>query len=221
MRFRLPLSSFSFPCHFYVWYSFWITLLRALPYNNSRAHPLLQALILLSVVILDSTMGVVVLHPQDCLRSPLKNQYPGTPRPLKKHNPHPNPNQNKNRRRRSPEKSQKVSLPPHPVKNFVIGQVKILRCGEPYSKPVPISRSGASGLRTTDRLSPEPDVIRSQVRVHRAGGPDQSVSGFYAGSVVTSPPPSSVPLPGFFTRKSLDNQDDDATSGLRRLLGLN
>ncbi|MFS8005515.1 hypothetical protein Hanom_Chr13g01238231 [Helianthus anomalus] len=44
-------------------------------------------------------------------------------------------------------------------------------------------------------------------------------SEFFAGSVfVDSPPPSSVPIPGFFTKNFVK---DDPTTQLRRILGLN
>ncbi|MFS8010006.1 hypothetical protein Hanom_Chr14g01291911 [Helianthus anomalus] len=47
-------------------------------------------------------------------------------------------------------------------------------------------------------------------------------SEFFAGSVfVDSPPPSSVPIPGFFTKNIVSGVKDDPTTQLRRILGLN
>ncbi|KAJ0858274.1 hypothetical protein HanRHA438_Chr13g0599281 [Helianthus annuus] len=47
-------------------------------------------------------------------------------------------------------------------------------------------------------------------------------SEFFAGSVfVDSPPPSSVPIPGFFTKNFVSGVKDDPTTELRRILGLN
>ncbi|KAJ9555101.1 hypothetical protein OSB04_009715 [Centaurea solstitialis] len=65
-------------------------------------------------------------------------------------------------------------------------------------------------LCSTSRLGPDPEVVSKQMK--------KVVSDCFAGSAFSdSPPPSSVPLPGFF-RKNLDK--DDATTNLRRILGL-
>ncbi|KAK1429665.1 hypothetical protein QVD17_11879 [Tagetes erecta] len=51
--------------------------------------------------------------------------------------------------------------------------------------------------------------------------PEHTGSEFFAGSVlVESPPPSSVPIPGFFAKNFVSVGKDDATTELRRILGL-
>lgn len=123
--------------------------------------------------------------------------------------------------------------------NLVMGQVKILKRGEPlpvndnnnnnyrndnkkaFSAPIPVTtfkKSGLVGRRdeddlilcSTGRLGPEPEMVQKQIRA----------SDFYAGSgpIVASPPPSSLPLPAFFSKK--EKKIDAATSDLLRLLRL-
>ncbi|KAK0571807.1 hypothetical protein LWI29_021881 [Acer saccharum] len=135
--------------------------------------------------------------------------------------------------------------------NLVMGQVKILKRGEDLSlttaaqkpvlaeqKPVsavhkPVSaepekkkKVGAvvqkreyPDLGSTDRLGPEPGSVPIQIRLSES---KNRALNFYAGSAfVTSPPPSSLPLPAFFTKKSVVTlKTDDATSDLRRILKL-
>ncbi|KAI9191127.1 hypothetical protein LWI28_003983 [Acer negundo] len=74
-------------------------------------------------------------------------------------------------------------------------------------------------LGSTDRLGPEPGSVPIQIRLSES---KNRAANFYAGSAfVTSPPPSSLPLPAFFTKKSVVTlQTDDATSDLRRILKL-
>lgn len=119
-----------------------------------------------------------------------------------------------------------------PASNLVMGQVKILKRGEAlslglakYSRSVgesnrkPRVKKGEGdaelGLGSTNRLGPDPETVKKQVRVSNckvvAGG-----DGLYAGSgaFFTSPPPSSVPLPAFLGKNGA------ATSDLRRLLQL-
>ena len=119
-----------------------------------------------------------------------------------------------------------------PASNLVMGQVKILNRGEAlslglakYSRSVggsnrkPRVKKGEGdadlGLGSTNRLGPDPETVKKQVRVSNckvvAGG-----DGLYAGSgaFFTSPPPSSVPLPAFLGKNGV------ATSDLRRLLQL-
>jgi hypothetical protein len=74
-------------------------------------------------------------------------------------------------------------------------------------------------LGSTDRLGPEPGSVPIQIRLSDS---KNRVANFYAGSAfVTSPPPSSLPLPAFFTKKSVVTlKTDDATSDLRRILKL-
>ena len=109
--------------------------------------------------------------------------------------------------------------------NLVMGQVKILKRGEKLFSEEnhrgivdsPGDRKArANGeedldlvLGSTDRLGPDPETVQKQVRV------SDFKDGIYAGSAcVTSPPPSSVPVPGFLGKNGV------ATSDLRRLLGL-
>lgn len=61
-------------------------------------------------------------------------------------------------------------------------------------------------LSSTNRLGPDPEMVPKQ----------KMAEFFFAGSAfVDSPPPSSVPLPGFFTKNFVDPSTD-----LRRMLGL-
>ncbi|KAF8036753.1 hypothetical protein BT93_C2461 [Corymbia citriodora subsp. variegata] len=133
------------------------------------------------------------------------------------------------RRKRSPES---VTTRPAaaPLKNLVMGQVKILKRGEPLTAFA--ARGGSPGLLlprdglavakgkikkgdpdlalgSTDRLGPDPEIVQSQIRVGE-------LPGVYAGPgvCVSSPPPSSVPVPCFLGKNDL------ATCSLRRLLGL-
>ncbi|PON44329.1 hypothetical protein TorRG33x02_330940 [Trema orientale] len=124
-----------------------------------------------------------------------------------------------------------------PASNLVMGQVKILKRGESLSLSTAKS-DRASGvvvaapaagknrkprtaakvedvdlvLGSTNRLGPDPEMVMKQVRVSKC----KVVDGLYAGSgaFFSSPPPSSLPLPGFLGKK------DAATSDLRRLLQL-
>ncbi|KAB5553383.1 hypothetical protein DKX38_010694 [Salix brachista] len=175
-------------------------------------------------------MGVLVAHPQDCLRNPLQSQPQRMRFPR---NPNPNPNNHRqnraqpNRRKRSPNSSP----PPRaavPKNNnvLVIGQVKILRRGEedsvkpskveaPRGTPIPkVVRNGNLVLGSTASLGPDPLMVPSRVLLTES-------NGFYAGSAFfSSPPPSSLPLPGFFRKKTNDPVVADAGSELRKLLGL-
>ncbi|KAK3211545.1 hypothetical protein Dsin_016251 [Dipteronia sinensis] len=142
------------------------------------------------------------------------------------------------------------AAPNAPAKtNLVMGQVKILKRGEDLSlttaaqeqrpvsavqKPVlaePEKKKKKGGaavvqkradpdLGSTDRLGPEPGSVPIQIRLPAS---KNRAANFYAGSAfVTSPPPSSLPLPAFFTKKNVVTlkTDDDATSDLRRILKL-
>lgn len=131
------------------------------------------------------------------------------------------------RRKRSPEsiKSRPAAVP---SRNLVMGQVKILKRGEPLtafavlheSPGLPRDNHAAVkvkikkgdpdvALGSTDRLGPDPEIVQSQIRVGE-------LPGAYAGPgmCVSSPPPSSVPVPCFLGKNDL------ATCSLRRLLGL-
>ncbi|KAE8718904.1 Detected protein of unknown function [Hibiscus syriacus] len=191
-------------------------------------------------------MGVEVLKPEDCLKIPNPMKHPRNPR----HNPNPNNNRT-NRRKRSPNASPpsrpRVTLPKSPTKNLVMGQVKILKRGEEIksSKPdnpvenVDVDLSGEHlkgskpdkpvenvdvDLGSTLRSDPDLVSVPTQMRAAESENDTDEVVPpfFYAGSAfVTSPPPSSVPLPAFFTKKvGVALKDDVATNVLRGILRL-
>ncbi|PON67108.1 hypothetical protein PanWU01x14_105050 [Parasponia andersonii] len=125
-----------------------------------------------------------------------------------------------------------------PASNLVMGKVKILKRGESLSLSTAKSHRGSGVvvaaavagenrkpraaaakvedvdlvLGSTNRLGPDPEIVMKQVRVSKC----KVVDGLYAGSgaFFSSPPASSLPLPGFLGKK------DGATSDLRRLLQL-
>lgn len=188
-------------------------------------------------------MTVAVLNPQDCLNDYRISKQPLiSPPPTMKYPRNSSPNFNRNnrnqpnRRKRSPPRHQSTPQPTRaavspkqPSKNnLVMGQVKILKRGEelnaakPIQAPEPekkaIQKKVEADLGSTDRLGPDPGSVPVQIRL--AESKNRSAS-FYAGSAfVTSPPPSSLPLPAFFTKKSVTIKNDDATSDLRRILKL-
>ncbi|XP_006356422.1 uncharacterized protein [Solanum tuberosum] len=106
-------------------------------------------------------------------------------------NPLPNPNPKNKRRKRSPEKNGSAKF----------STVKILKRGQ-VLKVVKENKGEDLVLSTTD-------TVLKHTRI----------AEFYAGwGFSSSPPPSSLPVPAFFKKKSEDNLD--ATSDLRRLLRL-
>ncbi|KAM3714261.1 hypothetical protein ACJW31_01G318800 [Castanea mollissima] len=139
----------------------------------------------------------------------------------------------------SKDRSDRSMVTKSPSQNLVMGEVKILKRGEALTQPKttktktktdfgltlagadnrkPKSKSKGGdvevsdlGLGSTDRLGPDPETVQKQIRVAEFN----AVDGIYAGSAfVTSPPPSSLPVPGFL------GKNGPATSDLRRLLGL-
>nr|XP_027068725.1 uncharacterized protein LOC113694072 [Coffea arabica] len=194
--------------------------------------------------------ATAVLRSHDCLRKPYY-----TRRNTASHN-NPNPSGSR-RRKRSPTgfetnvhdgsrvvnpglRKAPTSTSVAAKNNLVMGQVKILKRGEPLpvndddknnnnrtgskkaiSTPIPATASEKLGLVgrcdeddlilcSTGRLGPEPEMVQKQIRT----------SDFYAGSgpIVASPPPSSLPFPAFFSKK--EKKFDEATSDLLRLLRL-
>ncbi|KAE8663429.1 Detected protein of unknown function [Hibiscus syriacus] len=143
-------------------------------------------------------MGVAVLQPEDCLK---------LPNPMKHHkNLFPNPGRSKrahsNRRNRSPTTSPPPSADTKfQAKNFVMGQVKILKHDESKKTVAPETRLTESDNSNNNKVNPVT---------------------FYAGSAfITSPPPSSVPMPAFFAKKiEVSVKNSEATSDLRRMLRL-
>ncbi|PON91585.1 serine/arginine repetitive matrix-like protein [Trema orientale] len=179
-------------------------------------------------------MGVAVLNPHDCLKEPLYNKTLFSPPMKRPRNPNhrsgnraPQPN----RRKRSPSRPNNSSPPrpkpavekPQPAGNLVVGHVKILKRGEELKEktaPVPAvkeSRVGAD-LDSAGILGRDPESVRTQIRVTKSN----RVAGFYAGpsSCIASPPPSSLPLPAFFSKKSVVSINDEATSALLKALRL-
>jgi hypothetical protein len=179
-------------------------------------------------------MGVAVLSPHDCLKDTSFSRQPLISPPKSKpssRNPSRTARPQPNRRKRSPSRSTNQS-PPAPLpqqKKLIAGQIRILKRGEDIvsSSPVPAPESDVRKAESkpdpdmvkTGLLGPAPELVAGRTKPTH---PDNKVALFYAGSAFfTSPPPSSVPLPAFFTRKSADVATvDDATSGLRRLLRL-
>nr|ADR71297.1 hypothetical protein 20 [Hevea brasiliensis] len=181
-------------------------------------------------------MGVAVLNPLDSLQNPLSSRQDLISPPRMKHPRNakwPNPNRpnraQPNRRKRSPNTSPPsraaVAAPRVPANNLIMGHVKILKRGEQLAKTTPekVSRSAKVekiedlDLGSTHWLGPEPELVPTQIRLA-----ESKANGFYAGSAfITSPPPSSLPLPAFFMKKSVVGvKNTDATSDLRRILGL-
>ncbi|XWS26179.1 hypothetical protein CRYUN_Cryun26dG0008900 [Craigia yunnanensis] len=162
-------------------------------------------------------MGLAVLNPEDCLKLAYPMKYPK--------NSCPNPNRT-NRKNRTPSNSSRpivgYKVPP---RNLVMGQVKILKRGEDLKKtapekPVRFEKENVDvDLGSTNRLGPDPGSVPTKIRLTESNNSNKVVpSPFYAGSAfITSPPPSSVPMPAFFTKKI---GVADATSDLRRILRL-
>ncbi|KAF3447062.1 hypothetical protein FNV43_RR12242 [Rhamnella rubrinervis] len=172
-------------------------------------------------------MGVAVLNPKDCLRYPLPSRPPKKPsrKPnLKGSNPTGTQQQRRNRsnttkentsrpKNASPSIQSAVEKPP--ARDLVMGQVKILKRGEGFTE---------TSSYTTNRPS---DKERKKLGVSIKGpadkpGPD---SRYFAGSFVCvpSPPPSSVPIPGFFAKASTNSVrfgNEEATNALLKLLRL-
>lgn len=120
-----------------------------------------------------------------------------------------------------------------PKNTVAVGQVRILKRGEEIPKKTsdlvvvkpdlvvvkPDLVVEKSDLGSTRRIGPDPGLIPSQIRL---SGRKSKSAPFYAGPVtMTSPPPSDVPLPAFFTKKSVSLfQAADATNDLIRMLRL-
>ncbi|CAN1328134.1 hypothetical protein LINPERPRIM_LOCUS34351 [Linum perenne] len=177
-------------------------------------------------------MATAILPPRDCLQGRFRRETLSHARRIDGDliaNPNPN-SANSRRRKRSPtgnrNQSRSQSQPlvaKLPGNNFVMGEVKILKRGElldSVEKKTTTQKKEEKvvadlGLGSTDRLGPEPETVQKEIRVQEFNS-NKVVEGMvYAGSAFfTSPPPSSLPVPAFLGK-------DDATAGLRRLLGLN
>ncbi|XP_058114167.1 uncharacterized protein LOC131257020 [Magnolia sinica] len=172
-------------------------------------------------------MATAVLPSQDYLK------FRSTPKVGR--NAIPSPTRTVRRKRRYPAvKDNGDTSPPvvkFPSRSLVMEKVTILKRGEDLkSSPFREQRSDGgdamkaagrnededSMLCSTDRLGPEPEMVPTQVRltVRDSSGCGDSL---YAGAAFfSSPSPSSLPLPAFFSRKN----NDVATKDLRRLLRL-
>ncbi|KAL2944702.1 Centromere-associated protein E [Bienertia sinuspersici] len=141
-------------------------------------------------------MEVGILHPQDCLKRNHHHQRTSLISPANKPRRHVNPNSNTNLKRRNsqspppPNGSTNKAQQSRPKSPPVAGPVRILKHGEEISLPPP-----------NPEPKPEP----------RPALPGSMVDEFYAGSTfATSPAPSEVPLPAFFTRGNCGFVNGDA-----------
>ncbi|KAG8491239.1 hypothetical protein CXB51_014387 [Gossypium anomalum] len=111
-------------------------------------------------------------------------------------------------RKRNPVGLSESIVTKPPGKNLVMGQVKILKRGEPLvaatEKTDRRCSDGSRGdyevdlsLGSTNRLGPDPETMQKQIKLKEF----KIGSGFYAGSSsLVSPPPSLVPVPEFLGR---------------------
>lgn len=161
-------------------------------------------------------MGVAVLSPQDCLsRHHHHHRHLISPANKPRRTPNPNsntsPNRSTRRRRNSNSPPPSSSSGSSPTKSSqpleksppVMGQIRILKRGEDLSPP----------------------TKRRESEVPARTGPNPIPNGFYAGSAfVTSPAPSELPLPAFFTKRNCGfgetDQNQEIASELRRVLKL-
>lgn len=170
-------------------------------------------------------MGVAVLKPEDCLKLPYTMKHPKDPSSYPCRNYRKQPNRKRNASPTSPPTvGSKVQS-----KNLVMGQVRILKRGEDLKKTAPVKdvriekENAEANLGSTNRLGPDPGSVPTQIRLKESNKSSKAVPAtFYAGSAfITSPPPSSVPMPAFFSKKiGVSVKTDDATSDLRRILRL-
>lgn len=164
-------------------------------------------------------------------------------------NPNPNPKSGRgfaksDRRKRSPQKNtgnggvRFSSSPPPANGGFTMGQVKILKRGEALSNTTSLNEElNKKKIDSVSRLGHELEskeelnkkIAEKSDSLSRLGQhgikttPKKFIiADFYAGSACdSSPPPSSLPVPGFFKKKNiLVETNDDATCDLRRLLRL-
>uniref|UniRef100_A0A7N0RG58 Uncharacterized protein n=1 Tax=Kalanchoe fedtschenkoi TaxID=63787 RepID=A0A7N0RG58_KALFE len=164
-------------------------------------------------------MATAVLQPRDCTtKMPFApddafcaSRFVPRSKPAGGRKPNSSPNSRRRRRSPSDERSagreRAAAVTKAAVKEdneLVMGKVRILKRGENLNPNVSASvNEGKSRLVrgrsvsfekeedvilcSTDRLGPDPEVLREQMRV--------AVEDGFAGGVVTSPPPSSVPFP--------------------------
>ncbi|XP_042484159.1 uncharacterized protein LOC122064517 [Macadamia integrifolia] len=169
-------------------------------------------------------------------RNPNPNLHP-KPKPKPKPNPNPNPSSTRSAQKKRTSVGSKgkesrrsrceTSVARLPAKNLIMGQVTILKRGEVLKLsevdrvPDVVAEEAkideVYDLCSIDRLGPEPDTVPNQIGLADV----KSVDCVFAGSAFfTSPPPSSLPLPRFFTKKDLRSKNDDAATDLQRILPL-
>lgn len=115
------------------------------------------------------------------------------------------------------QRRDRPTLDTAPATNLLMGQVKILKRGEPLTalfanggSEIPReSRDLDLGQGSTERVGPDPSTVKSQLRF---SDPPLVYAG--SGVFVKSPPPSSVPLPCFLGKVG------SASCELRQLLRL-
>ncbi|KAG5018593.1 hypothetical protein AAZX31_06G061800 [Glycine max] len=157
-------------------------------------------------------MGVAVLYPQDSLPHKPSTHY----QTIIPHFPSMNPKSHRTSRNRKkrpvpgparPTTSSKSQVNNKPPQQLVMGQVKILKRGELLSQ-------------TTPDPQPQTESVEKKTETVVKKGLTSTVEGLYAGysMLVMSPPPSSVPLPAFITKKFAALSE--ATSDLREMLRL-
>ncbi|MED6159354.1 hypothetical protein PIB30_041591 [Stylosanthes scabra] len=161
-------------------------------------------------------MGVAVLNPQDCLptsrpRKPLISSSCSSPSTSSSSPKVPNSNPKSSRTSRSnPNRQKRIQIRPDTKpqtfpKQPIMGQVTILKRGEPLTTTTPLAKTEKTTTTTTTA-----DAV--------AFRPMELIGGLYAGSCVASPPPSSVPVPIFVTKKI--GVVTEATNELRKMLRL-
>ncbi|CAJ1973669.1 unnamed protein product [Sphenostylis stenocarpa] len=176
-------------------------------------------------------MGVAVLHPHDSLTCKPPNRY----RTIAPHfsdkklsNPNPSPKSHRStrsRKKRTDPTSPEVPGPAQPTipqKHLLMGQVKILKRGELLTETTQhpqLQTEAAKELSTqTGAVEREVTTATETKKINPTSSLAEKVEGFYAGYsiLVMSPPPSSVPLPAFITKKIA--AVNGATRDLRKMM---
>ncbi|CAI0415271.1 unnamed protein product [Linum tenue] len=168
-------------------------------------------------------MATAVLSPQDCLRDPFSTRgglLSTPPRNKIRRNPNRSTKhgrgQSNSRRKRPTADSSSL----YPAKVLSMGQVKILKRGEPIQMKKKDDDSTAA-VKVQQKVEIKLDLAVSPPAAAPPPLVNRSVAGFYAGSgFFTSPPPSSLPVPVFLKKSAVVGVDSEATNDLRRLLNL-
>jgi hypothetical protein len=187
-------------------------------------------------------------------KSPPPNRSNRSPNQSNRRKIRPDNNSDSNNKQNSPPPSRAAAVVNKVnTKTLVMGQVKILKREEISVKTAPL-KATVEDLGSTKLLGPDPESVPTQIRlstesvkkspefnrvapirlsnesVKRITNVNLVAAGFYAGSAfnVNSPPPSSLPLPAFFTKKLVEvkkavvavDEDDVASSILKQVLRL-